>query len=123
MLRLRDIRFTDRKGELLPYRIVAPPVVDQRFRTALLPNYPNPFNSSTVLPFQISASAASTSLRIYDLLGQPVRTLLQGALQPGHHQVVWDGRDDRGHAVASGTYVSRLDVAPSHLTRKLLLLR
>lgn len=90
---------------------------------ALLPNYPNPFNSSTILPFHLPSSASTVSLRIYDLLGQPVRTLLQGALRPGYYEAVWDGRDQNGNSVASGAYFSRLETGETRLTRKLLLLR
>ena len=90
---------------------------------ALLPNYPNPFNSGTILPFEVSTPASTITLRIYDLLGQPVRTLLQGILQPGSHEVVWDGLDHRGSQVASGIYLYRLEAGSTHLTRKLLLLR
>ena len=113
-----------------PVVIERPTAVEQEKTNAalpaayiLLPNYPNPFNSSTILPFQVSAPAATVTLRIYDLLGQPVRTLLQETLKPGYHEVVWDGRNDHNTQVASGIYLYRLEADPTHLTRKLLLLR
>ena len=93
--------------------------------TALLPNYPNPFNSGTVIPFQVPDITADTrvSLHIFNLLGQPVRRLLQERTRPGLHQVSWDGHNDQGHAVPSGVYIYRLDVGTQRHTRKLLLLR
>ncbi len=93
---------------------------------ALLPNYPNPFNSGTVLPFRLPLSMAPDavfSLQVYNLVGQPVRTLLEGPVQPGYGEAVWDGRDERGKAVPSGVYLYRLEGDGTRLSRKLLLLR
>jgi len=127
MLRLRDIRFTDRKGELLPYRIVAPPVVDQRFRTALLPNYPNPFNPETWIPFSLS-QASETTLRIYDIDGQVIRTLELGAREAGSYAsreraAYWDGRNDLGEKVASGVYFYELSADAYREIRKMVILK
>ena len=127
MLRLRDIRFTDRKGELLPYRIVAPPVVDQRFRTALLPNYPNPFNPETWIPFSLS-QASETTLRIYDIDGQVIRTLELGAREAGSYAsreraAYWDGRNDLGEKVASGVYFYELSADAYREIRRMVILK
>ena len=62
--------------------------------------------ASTVIPMRLPASAESPTLRIYNLAGQTVRTLLPD--RPGvggYHEVTWNGRDDRGLAVASGVYI------------------
>ena len=98
---------------------------------ALLPNYPNPFNASTVIPMRLPVSAESpATLRIYNLAGQALRTLMPG--RPGvggYHEVTWNGRDDRGLAVGSGVYIARLESGASSnhklasSTRKLLLLQ
>ena len=93
---------------------------------ALLPNYPNPFNPSTLIPFAVGGVGVATvpvRLEIYDLLGQQVRTLVAGALVPGGHQVTWDGRDQQGHEVAAGVYCYRLQAGDFVQTRRLLLLR
>ncbi|MBI2503643.1 MAG: DUF4331 family protein [Chloroflexi bacterium] len=95
---------------------------------ALEPAYPNPFNPSTQIPYNLPA-AGTVSLKIYDLLGQEVRTLVDGAQAPGHYLVTWDGTDHAGHQVASGIYLYRLHMrstaesVPFTLTRQLTLLR
>ena len=95
-------------------------------RAALLPNYPNPFNSGTVIPFQL-ATAGRVRLDVYNLLGQRVRVLLDESVGAGLHQVRWDGRDAAGHAVTSGMYLYRLNVDAGKesrsMTRSMVLLR
>ncbi|MBT5057837.1 MAG: T9SS type A sorting domain-containing protein [Gemmatimonadetes bacterium] len=84
-------------------------------------NYPNPFNPTTVIPFDLSA-AGPVRLDIYNVLGQPVRSLVDGILPAAHHEVVWDGLDARGHGVAAGVYIYRLQAPGVSRTRKMLLL-
>ena len=88
----------------------------------LLPNYPNPFNSTTLIPFQLMAQER-VQLRIYNLLGQQVRTLVDQVEQPGIHRVSWDGRDDQGWRLTSGTYIYRLQTGDYADQRTMLLLR
>ena len=71
-------------------------------------NTPNPFNPRTVLRFS-AAEAATVRLAIYDVHGRHVRTLVDGPMQAGQHEVVWDGTDSRGASVASGVYIYRLE--------------
>jgi len=86
-------------------------------------NYPNPFNSDTAIGFALP-TAAEAELALFNLAGQRVATLAQGRRQAGAHTVRWDGRDDHGHALASGVYLYRLQVGQRQVeTRKLLLLR
>ncbi len=74
----------------------------------LLPNYPNPFNPSTTIRFDLPL-AATVNLAIYDVRGRLVKTIASGdALAAGRHEVEWNGTDDRGTAVASGVYTLRL---------------
>ena len=70
-------------------------------------NFPNPFNSSTVLQYRVGRSAV-VRLDVFDASGQRVRSLVDGFVTSGIHQVSWNGLDDEGVAVASGTYVARL---------------
>ena len=56
-------------------------------------NAPNPFNSSTIIPYEI-ATAAAAELAIYNVAGQRVRTFVLGYQSPGEYRIVWDGRDD-----------------------------
>lgn len=73
----------------------------------LLPAYPNPFNPSTTIPVQLSRSG-TVSVTVFDARGAQVRGLLNAARPAGLHELVWDGRDDRGIAVGSGTYLAVL---------------
>lgn len=86
-------------------------------------NYPNPFNPTTTIPFDLS-SRGRVRLEMFDILGQRVRTLVAGKIMsPGQHQIVWLGQDDEGHEVASGRYFYRLRVGQLLQSRSLLLLR
>ena len=74
---------------------------------ALFYNFPNPFNSSTSMMFEL-AQEGRVDLSIYDIAGRSVRTLVAGQLTAGGHKIIWDGCDETGEAVASGVYLSVL---------------
>lgn len=90
--------------------------------THLGPNYPNPFNPSTSIPFTL-ARAGRVTLRVYDVSGRVVATLVDGVTAAGEHVTHWDGRDARGLRASSGVYLARLDVDGTIDTRKLVLLK
>ena len=85
--------------------------------------WPNPFNATTHLRFYLS-QPASVHVAIYNVQGQRVRTLVDAPLHSGTHQMQWDGRDERGHSLATGLYLARFRIAhgPPRYA-KLLLLR
>ncbi|MDE2813365.1 MAG: T9SS type A sorting domain-containing protein [Gemmatimonadota bacterium] len=85
-------------------------------------NYPNPFNSGTAITFDLPYGE-TVDLTVYTISGQKVATLVQGTRAAGYHQVLWDGRDEAGAALASGVYLYRLQVGNQLKTRKMLLLR
>lgn len=85
-------------------------------------NFPNPFNPTTVIPYSLSRSS-SVELVIYNVLGQRVKTLVDGPGTAGEHRVSWDGRDERGEHVASGIYFLSLRACDTESLRKILLLR
>ena len=89
---------------------------------ALEQNYPNPFNPSTVIPFSVS-QRQQVRLSIYDVLGQRVRTLVAGSLNPGYHTATWDGRDELEHQVAAGLYFVQLELGAFRQTRKMVLVK
>jgi len=114
----------------------------------LNPNYPNPFNPSTTIAFELRAEskelktphpskrigrfltppksevlAVNTSLKIYNIRGQLVKTLFEGKLPEGRYEVTWDGKDESGVPVASGVYLYRLKTAQGTITRKMILLK
>jgi hypothetical protein len=83
---------------------------------------PNPFNPSTVIALGMP-EAGHARLRVYDVRGHLVRTLVDGPLTAGQHRLRWDGRAESGRPVASGVYVLRLEGAGSTLHRRLVLIR
>jgi hypothetical protein len=89
---------------------------------SLAQNYPNPFNGSTVIRFSLPR-AGEVEAAIYDLVGQQVATLAQGARPAGTHLLTWDGRDDQGRLLASGIYLYRLEAGGFSQSRRMLLLR
>ena len=93
--------------------------------TTLLPNYPNPFNPETWIPYQLAQPAAVT-LTIYDINGRVVRTLDLGHQRAGLYHgrsraAYWDGRNAQGEPVASGVYFYTLRAGDFTATRKLLI--
>ena len=88
----------------------------------LQPNFPNPFNPSTTIRYQLPVGS-EVSLEIYDVLGQKVRTLVSGKQAAGFHRMVWDSRDDSGRQVAAGAYLYRLRAGDFTQVRKLMLLK
>ncbi len=90
----------------------------------LLPNVPNPFNPSTVISYEISGlSSAEVSLVVYDVRGNRINTLVRGVVEPGLHEVVWNGRTGGGLPVAAGTYFSQLKCRGQVITRPLSLVK
>ena len=89
---------------------------------ALAQNFPNPFNASTTIAFQL-AFASQVELAVYNISGQRVRTLISGSLPAGHHRLQWDGRNDRGEPAASGAYLYQLSASDFVATRQLMLLK
>jgi len=85
-------------------------------------NYPNPFNPQTTISFALP-QAETVRLAIYSLDGRLVRTLINGERQAGNHDVTWNGRDDAGRAVATGTYMYVIDAGDHHQTRKMSLIK
>ncbi len=101
---------------------------------SLSQNYPNPFNSTTAISYAVPStgqlsvvSQSHITLRVYNIAGQLVRTLVDEGQGPGVYSVSWDGRDVQGHEVGSGVYFYRLKVEGDGLkvseTRRMILLR
>jgi hypothetical protein len=90
--------------------------------TYLAQNFPNPFNPATKIAFGLKAPAA-VRLGVYDASGRLVRMLVDGARPAGHYSGLWDGRNARGAAVASGIYFYRLDAGAFNETRKMVIMR
>jgi SagB-type dehydrogenase family enzyme len=91
-------------------------------RWVLFQNYPNPFNPNTAIRYQLSA-VSDVRLMIYDILGRPVRTLVDMRQQAGSHQVIWNGADEHNSPVAAGVYFCHLAAGGFSQVIKLALLR
>ena len=89
---------------------------------AISQNYPNPFNPTTMIKFQLPKEQFVT-LKVYDLLGKEIRTLVEGNIQAGYHKVVWDATDNFGNKVTSGIYFYRITAGNNVVTKKMLLLK
>ena len=89
--------------------------------TAIYGNFPNPARESTSIHYSL-AGGGNASLRIYDLHGRLVRTLVDRNQTTGFHEVVWDGRGDDGRRCAAGSYFYRLAVGDIAETRRLILI-
>ena len=133
------IAFVDRTAEagvVYRYRLEAEdnPALSETTGDIMIPvehvrlyqNHPNPFNPSTSIPFTVPGTVAARSavhLAVYDVSGALVKTLVSGVLPGGRHEARWDGRNERGGAVASGIYFARLQAGGTQDARKLILLR
>ncbi len=90
--------------------------------SGLSPNSPNPFNSATLITYHL-ASPGPAKLVIYNVLGQPVRTLVDEAGGAGTYHVRWDARDDGGALLSTGVYIARLSYPGGVHTQRLLYLK
>ena len=89
---------------------------------ALYENYPNPFNPSTEIRFDIP-TARDVQLRVYNQLGQTVRTLVDRQMKAGSYRVSWDGATEQGAKVASGVYFYSLKAGDFKQIRKMTLVK
>ncbi len=100
--------------------VEAPPLLPTDF--ALGQNYPNPFNPSTSINVAISQTS-QVRITIYNMLGQEVRTLFDGQMEGGVKTINWNGKDQIGRTVASGTYLYRMRAGNFVATKKMVLLK
>ena len=95
--------------------------------TKLLPNYPNPFNPETWIPYQLSENE-KISIRIYNAAGEVIRTVFTGYRESGYYltrdrAAHWDGRNDVGETVANGVYIYELTTPTFKKTRRMVILK
>ncbi|MBN1191172.1 MAG: T9SS type A sorting domain-containing protein, partial [Dehalococcoidales bacterium] len=109
-------------AELILYGAAAPSSLPRAF--TLAQNTPNPFNPSTTISFSVPEGRnLHATLRVYDLRGGLVRTLVDGVREAGTYQIFWDGADERGRQLSSGVYFYRLVAGEYSQTRKMVLLK
>ena len=88
----------------------------------LLQNYPNPFNPHTTIVYQIPVPG-HVRLRIFNILGEEVRTLIDKHQSAGNYALVWNGRDNSGREVAAGIYLLQMRTKNFAQTKKILYLK
>ena len=84
--------------------------------------YPNPFNPRASIAFDL-ASGVRVRATIHDVRGRLVAVLDEGAREPGHHELVWDGRDSCGRSMPAGTYLLRVLAGTTSESRRMVLLK
>ena len=107
---------------LSPYDVQGLDMNRQTLVFALEQNRPNPFNPATNVPFTIEKDGVVT-LRVYDVVGRLVRTLVDRPMKAGRYTKAWDGRDERGQKAATGLYFFRLRSDGKTSIRKGILLK
>jgi flagellar hook assembly protein FlgD len=96
------------------------PIIANEF--SLMGNYPNPFNPSTSIIFNMDVSS-HVNVKIFNLMGEEVRTLQNNSLEAGFHSVTWNARNNFGKEVPSGMYFYSIESNGRTLTGKMLLLK
>lgn len=87
-------------------------------------NYPNPFNPTTTIQYAIPANySGQITLKIYDLRGALIRSLVNQAAKPGLYSAIWDGNDEKGKKVSSGIYIYQLKTGHLSRSNKMILIR
>lgn len=97
-----------------------PTIIPEKFDVSQ--NYPNPFNPSTVINYSIPNKEFVT-IRIYNMLGQEIKTLVSKQMNAGIYNVTWNGTNDSGVKVATGSYIYRVAAGNNVVTKKMLLLK
>ena len=103
----------------LPLATLGGPALPVQF--ALGPNYPNPFNPSTIIPYQLAA-LSEVRLEVFNLLGQHLATLVDGERPAGFYTATWHAVDGAGRAVGAGVYIYRMTVGVERQTGRMVLL-
>jgi len=118
-----QISLADQEGKLL--------LVDQKYESSCLPakfslyqNYPNPFNPSTCIQYFVGGDKpVKVSLKIYNVVGQLVKTLVDEEKSPGEYEEMWDSKNEKNEDVASGVYFYKLKISDYVETKRMVLLK
>lgn len=92
------------------------------YQFALYKNYPNPFNPTTTIQYEL-AKQVSVTMTVYDLMGKQVKTLIRKDQPAGAYSVEWDGTNDKGLTVSSGIYLIRIDAGEFVKSQKMMLIK
>jgi hypothetical protein len=122
-----EISICDKEGNLMGVKKIYQEPANLPSGYSLLQNYPNPFNPTTTIRFKVKGEGPevpiSVTLKVYNILGQVVKTLVDEPKSAGTYQVIWDGKDQNGEEVSSGIYFYRLKAQDYEETKKMILLK
>lgn len=130
-LGLNDNTFWDNYGYYVAYVFRQPPPIVVNVASEFAPisekfnlsqNYPNPFNPSTSINFEIPTSS-HVRIEIYDINGQKIRDLINNFKEKGNYNVSWDGKDNYGNLVSTGSYFYQIQIDNSVQTKKMIMLK
>jgi hypothetical protein len=118
------IAAVDFGGDVRMHDIVVSATPTARLPTtfALSQNYPNPFNPNTEIKYQIPKDGR-VIMKIYNVMGQEVVTLVDGDLETGYYTATWNARNSRGSEVSAGIYFCRMKAGEFSQTRKMVLIK
>ena len=105
---------------ILPVMSVEPNTIPNNF--ALYAAYPNPFNPSATIKFDIPEDSF-VSLNVFDMMGRKIKTLLNDKISAGRRSIIWDGTNNLNQAVSAGTYFYMISTSKYKSTKKLILLK
>ncbi|MFC1563865.1 YCF48-related protein [candidate division KSB1 bacterium] len=131
---INDIKFVDsgtgwvvgRDGAILKYSGLPVSVIESDNQLpdkfSIGQNYPNPFNPETKITYSVTVPT-QVSLKIYNINGQLIKTLVSGQVPNGDHIAIWDGTNDCGKKVSSGVYIYRLHAGGFVQSKKMMLIK
>jgi hypothetical protein len=118
---IKSLKLVIGSGDFLAHELADGAFIPENFELAQ--NFPNPFNPTTAIRYGLP-TAAKVTLKIYDVLGREVITLINNEnKQPGFHLVTWNGRDKNGNGVASGLYIYRIAADHFVQSKKMLIVK
>jgi hypothetical protein len=127
--RIEPVRYIVTESDIQAGRVALGEIVARLIpsRSELMPNFPNPFNPETWIPFKLAEGGKAT-ITIYDINGRLVRMLSLGCVPAGVYQTktkaaYWNGRNESGELVASGVYFYNLQSGKFKATRKMVILK
>jgi len=117
-----NINFVDGSLEIVPTNVRPGETIAAPSSLILYQNYPNPFNPETRIEYELPRPA-KVIIKVVNLLGQEVRTLVDRDKPAGYFEVLWDGKDNEGHRVSSGVYLYRMEAGDFVQIKRMLLLQ
>jgi hypothetical protein len=124
LVQIENIKLAGAKGDLIQYvaRSTESEVKLIPHDFSLQQNFPNPFNPSTEIRFDLPQEGY-VNLSVYNMAGHKVRSLESGDMQPGYHSIIWDGTNDAGSKVSTGMYFYSIQTNGFQATKKMLFLK